>query len=153
MLPGRYRRQSIDISQYKVNEFIPAADTGWGGCGATAISLLTGIRVNRLERGHTGIHFSDQWMVTQLRKRGYTTVPLRWKEFNSDHLIYYPITPNHVLLVSQLMFKREASWLVYYNGDAYHNFQKLTMHPYDLLNKPILTAYIVWHPKWGQLVY
>lgn len=153
MLKGRYRRHSVNLMPYRVSRFIPHLylDAGECGCGATAVSLITGdnpFSLNRLNKGKR--HFPDKWVVTQLQNRFYTAIPLKWRELNSDGFVAYPIDNRNVVLISQMMFKREASWMVLHNGLVWHNFEPSRIHPYDFLNKPVLTAYVLWHSSWSD---
>jgi hypothetical protein len=82
-----------------------------------------------------------------LRRRGFRT--LRLTQCNlSENLSR--IGTGHVLLVSQLILRNEGTWGVIYNHQFYHNFALYDLEPFSFLNKPILSAYLIVHPKWRQ---
>ena len=87
-------------------------------------------------------------MVQFLKDQGYTVVPLRWKELNSTSHWQYPIDYDHVVLFSMMCCRREASWFVMHRDNTFHNMLHMHVLPRTMLGKPILTAYLIWHPKW-----
>jgi hypothetical protein len=54
----------------------------------------------------------------------------------------------HVILVSQLFRRNEATWGIIFNSAYYHNFEVYSLEALSFLNKPILSAYVVYHSKW-----
>jgi hypothetical protein len=149
MLKGRYTRRLVDYSQYQAPRFKFNRVWGRGGCGAYALGVLTNSSPTafyELNKGRRS--YSDAFMVKQLRSLGCTVIPLKWKELNSARYLEYPISPQHVVLVSQVFLKREASWLVYHGGVGYHSGCEFTPTFIDAVNKPIVTAYLVWHPAY-----
>ena len=157
MLKGKYTKKPKDYSTYQVKLFNPFLyDTGvYGsvGCGASALGILTGDNPYKIQEANKNRkHYSDRFMLKYLRDRGFEIIPITQKGVNSDDAISYPIKKNHVCLISQLMAKREASWLVYYNNLLYHNFIIGSSELLDFINKPTLTCYIVWHKRWGNLI-
>lgn len=155
MLAGKYKRRSVDLQRYRVARFNPYLyhSVPDCGCGATAVALLTGmdpVHLTTLNGKKKG--YPDRWMVKTLKAKGYTVIPIKWKEINSDRWITYPVSKFHVVLVSQIMSKREASWFVYHNGLCYHNFAAFAPETLDFLNKPSITAYCIWHPHWGVTI-
>ncbi len=58
------------------------------------------------------------------------------------------IGPGHVLLVSQWFRPDEGTWGVVYGDFYYHNFEAYLLSSLAFLNKPIMSAYLVIHPKW-----
>ncbi len=59
-----------------------------------------------------------------------------------------PIGSDHVLLISQLFRREEGTWGVVFGDFYYHNFSAYDLSTLSFLNKPILSAYLVAHPKW-----
>ena len=115
------------------------------GCGATALSLITGddplsIR-NRKD-------WKSSYLVSYLRKRGFSVANLTERNLTNFKYIVYPIKNFHVVLARVKLIKGEASWIVLYDNNCYHNFEIMKMVPYDLLNHPILEAFLVSHPSW-----
>jgi hypothetical protein len=58
------------------------------------------------------------------------------------------IGPDYVLLVSQLIRPAEGTWGVVFEDFYYHNFESYALSALAFLNKPLLSVYIVFHPKW-----
>ena len=58
------------------------------------------------------------------------------------------IEKQHVILLSQLFRKREATWGIIFSGLYFHNFQVYFLETLTLIRKPIVTAYLVGHPTW-----
>jgi hypothetical protein len=98
-------------------------------------------------------HMSDARMVQYLKDNGYTVEPITicsMAELNNDFDgADWHIRKDHVLLISQQFLKGEASWIVVYGDELMHNFQRAKLHPLEFINRPILTAYVVYHPKWN----
>ena len=53
------------------------------------------------------------------------------------------IGSNQVVLLSQLLFRNEGTWGVVFGGAYFHDFRTYTMGELSLLNKPLLSAYLV----------
>lgn len=153
MFAGRYKRRAISLEALRAPLFnFNSSYNGVGvGCGANALACITGASPHRFVKLNKGrSHYSDSFMLKILKKKGYIVVPLKWKELNSDPWPEYPIKKDHVVLFSQLMAKREGSWLVMYDDKICHNFESIYISPRLFFAKPILTAYIVWHPSWAH---
>ena len=157
MYKGKYTKATADYSQYRVKLFNPylydIGEFGHIGCGASVLALLTGAPPTDIQTlNKDKKHYSDRFVKRFLKEEGFEVIPITQKGLNSTaYQIDYPIRKNHVVLISQLMAKREATWLVYYNNLTYHNFQVGSTEILDFINKPSLSAYIVWHKRWGKL--
>jgi hypothetical protein len=84
-------------------------------------------------------------MVSFLRKQGYRTLMLTPLKVCGAR---NKIGGDHVVLVSQLFRRYEATWGVIHANTFYHNFQVFDLSALAFLNKPILSAYLVMHPQW-----
>ena len=153
MFKGRYKRRTESFDSLRSPLFQAGTSelAYGGGCGAYALAMLTHaptceFRVQNKRRSH----YSDRFMVKTLRERGYTVRPLKWKELNSDAYIGSPIDERHVILYSQIMCKREASWMILHDNRSYHNFDVRTPMLHSFFAKPVLTAYVVFHPSWRE---
>jgi len=151
MLKGKYKKRA-DYTHLRAFLFNPAlyCPTMYGeaGCGATALSLLTGDHpFNIRDLNKSEKHYPDRFMLKYLTDRFYTVVPITQRGVTSCASDCYPVTSNHIILASQLMVKREASWVVYHRNLGYHNFTVGSVQNLDFINKPILTAYIIHHPR------
>ena len=109
------------------------------------MALITGVppEVIRAQSGRR--HYSDAFMVGFLQARGFRTLRL-----TPNLLVKAGTTvgPDHVLLISQLFRPREGTWGVIFGELYYHNFEVYALSGRAFLNKPILSGYLVIHPKW-----
>jgi hypothetical protein len=146
---GTYTRRRVDFSKYSVAFFNPYlfadAKKASCGCGAVALSTLTGILPERLALRNGDRHYSDRFMQKVLREQGFTVVPL---SLCTVSIAKARLANNNVLLLSQLFRRNEATWGVVFNSMYYHNYQAYNLEVLSFLNKPVLTAYALWHPKW-----
>ena len=55
---------------------------------------------------------------------------------------------DHVLLISQLFRREEGTWGIVFGDFYFHNFGIYSLSTLSLLKKPLLSAYMVIHPKW-----
>jgi hypothetical protein len=121
------------------------------GCGANALALLTGkhpARVSRLNKHRN--HFSDRFMLAFLRKHGFKTFKITKCNLTSRNTDFEmgQLSDNHLMLMSQLLKPNEASWVVYWNGIQYHNFELSKANFWNLLNLPIISAYVLYKNEW-----
>lgn len=154
MYLGRFKRTPDDYSGHQAYVFTPhlfePTVYGRAGCGATALGLLSGINPNTIRdqnRGRT--HYSDRFMVQFLRKHKFTVQPVTHRGITSHKDNVYPIGRRHVVLTSQRFHRNEASWLVMHRNIIYHNFEIGGGDMLDLINKPTLSVYCVFHPNWS----
>jgi len=115
------------------------------GCGAAALATLTGALPERIAARNGRAHYADDFMCRFLRKQGFTIVPLTLCKVS---VAKTRLGNNHVLLLSQLFRRNEGTWGIIFNTTYYHNFQVYSLEALSLLNRPVLTAYVTWHPKW-----
>ena len=151
MEKGSYTGRRVDFGKYATSCFTPHLfGREWRrGCGACALALLTGETPEVIARKNNSPHYSDEFMLRFLRARGFSVLPLTWCNLSASKL---RINNEHVLLLCQLFTKNEATWLVMHNELCYHNFEVYTPTILSLLNKPVLSAYLVIHPKWREAV-
>jgi hypothetical protein len=139
----------LDFSPFAASFFAPHLYGGSArsalGCGATALAMLTGELPERISLQNRKAHFSDGFMLRFLRARGFRTLRL------TPALIVQakaPIRPDHVLLVSQLFQRGEGTWGIVFGGMYYHNCETYHLSTFSFMNKLILSAFLVLHPKW-----
>lgn len=128
---------------------------GLVGCGSTAVSLLTGqnpFEVRKMIKSPIG-NCPDTLIRRCLRKFGIssykvTKANLTNHNLTDDGKLKYHLKDDNVLLASQLFKKGEASWGIYWNGLFIHNFEVKTVNVFDILNFPILSAYVLFKPSW-----
>lgn len=137
---------SFACSQFNPHLYGPIYKSA--GCGATALSLITGVNPFNIQNTNKNPeHWSDSFLINFLQVLGYKTLKIEKKIlFNEE--ISSPISNDHVILLSQQFTKKEASWAVIYNKYYIHNFQIYPLSPLEFINHPILTAYLVAHPDW-----
>jgi hypothetical protein len=47
------------------------------------------------------------------------------------------------------MVRNEGSWAVIHRNVVYHNQDEGALDPLEFVNNPLMTVYVVWHPKWA----
>jgi hypothetical protein len=146
---GFYTGRRVDFALYAVSCFNPylfsAPFRARLGCGAGALALLTGVAPERIAAKNGGRHYSDEFMLRFLRQHGFSLLRLTLCNVSAGGS---KVGKSHVILVSQLILRNEATWGVIYDGNYYHNFCSYYLDSLSLLNKPILSAYLVMHPRW-----
>lgn len=139
----------MDFSRYATACFNPflfsSRENASGGCGASALGLLTGIRPANFTPKNGVKHYSDSYMLFCLRHHGFRV--FRLTQCNLSHATS-GVSDRHVLLLSQLFRKKEATWIVLFNSICYHNFDAYSLEALSFINKPLLSAYVLYHPKW-----
>ncbi len=150
MKAGSYKARRVHFADYAAaffNPFLFSAD--WRarqGCGASALALLTGVLPERIARENGDPHYSDRFMLRFLRNRGFMATELTLCRISASTS---SIGRNHVVLLSQLFRPCEATWGVIFNATTYfHNFEWYDVGALSLLNKPVMSAYLVVHPTW-----
>lgn len=151
MEKGVYTGRRVDFTKFAASCFNPFLFTGYVrslvGCGASALSLLTGIPPESIAAHKRGAHYSDDFMLRFLRRRQFRVLPLTQCNVSVSAS---RIGTNHVLLLSQLYRENEGTWIVVYDAQCYHNFDVYALDRFSFINKPVLTAYIVVHPRWQK---
>ena len=146
---SKHQGRRVDFSPYATSYFAPHLYCGpvrsGLGCGACALALITGVAPEIIASQNGGAHYSDRFMIRFLKARNFRTLRL------TPNLVTgakNEIGADHVLLVSQLFRRAEGTWGVVFEDFYYHNFQAYVLSSLSFLNKPILSAYVVFHPKW-----
>jgi hypothetical protein len=146
---GYYKGRRVDFSKFAASCFNPFLFAGSArsrlGCGASALALLTGTAPEAIIAKKRGKHYSDDFMMRFLRGKGFRVLLLTLCNLSSASA---NIGAAHVLLISQLFRKNEGTWGVIFNGLYYHNFESYLLETLCFINKPILSAYLVAHPRW-----
>lgn len=161
METGKYQKEKdkvIDFTKYSVDKFpLHLWDNTiykYVSCGANALGLLTGFDPINLDTSHNKIyksdHYSDDFMINLLRVEKFQVIKLTKANLTNPPQIGYPIKSNHILLVSQLFAKQIASWSVLWNDLIFHNFEVKKLMPFDFLNWPILSAYVLFKKGWRR---
>lgn len=141
----------MDFASYATscfNPFLFSAADGLSGCGASALGLLTGIPPANFAAKMPDKHYPDEFMLRSLRRLGFRV--LRLTQCNLSHNTA-GVHARHVLLLSQLYRENEATWIVLFNGICYHNFDVYSLEVLSFINKPLLSAYVVFHAKWQTI--
>ena len=139
----------MDFSAWAASVFAPHLFCGSArsalGCGASALALITGVAPEIISSQNDGEHYSDGFMRRFLRGRNFRSLRLSPRMVAAAR---NKIGSDHVLLVSQLFRPHEGTWGVVFADFYYHNFETYALSALAFLNKPILSAYLVFHPKW-----
>jgi hypothetical protein len=145
---GTYGAGNTDFSKYRMEKFAAHIfDIGKyerAGCGATALSLITGVNPNKIKRRP---NYSDRIMLDFLRSHGFRAFRATKSNLTNQKLetFNYKIRNENLVLYSQLMLRNEASWFVTWNGLTFHNFRVSQASFYDVMNFPILSAYVIYN--------
>lgn len=122
---GTYKGRRVNFSKYEVSLFTPflfSSKLSIGmGCGACAISLLTGVSPAFVDASNgNSSHYSDKFVINFLRRLGFSVLGLTHSNVTARRSA---IGYHHVILLSQLIRRDEATWGVIYDGRYYHNFE------------------------------
>jgi hypothetical protein len=120
------------------------------GCGATTLATLTGITPEVIALENNSHHYSDEYMVKFLRAHGFNTLRLTRRILTHGDVT---ISHNHVILLSQLWTANEGTWGILFREAYFHNFQIYRTSVLSTLQKPVLSAYIVSHPRWRMDIF
>jgi hypothetical protein len=146
---GRYTGRRVDFSKYAASFFNPHLfHDGFrlrSGCGATALALLTGVAPEIIAQKNGTPHYADDFMIRFLRRRGFSVLALTQCSVSAAT---NKVGGQHVVLLSQLFRKNEGTWGVLFNDTYFHNFHIFRLTTLSMLNKPILSAYLVMHSRW-----
>lgn len=138
----------VDFAAFAVRKFVPHLFThqllAHCGCGANTLALLTGEAPWKIVPYRK--HWPDEYLLKYLRKRGWKTHRITKYNVTKSEFMSWPITEDHVVLFSFCVKRKEASWGVIFGGNIYHNFEITSLRPMELLNRPILSAYVLTHP-------
>jgi len=138
----------VDFDPFAASVFAPHLFAGSAraslGCGASALALITGVAPEIISSKNAGDHYSDTFMIGFLRGRSFQTLRLTPKMVSGAKT---KIGPDHVLLLS-VRCAGEGTWGVVYADHYYHNFECYVLSSLAFLNRPIMSAYLVIHPKW-----
>jgi hypothetical protein len=118
------------------------------GCGSTALSIITGINPVKIQIANKNRHYSDEFMLKYLRQHKIKCIKMTKCNLTNQKDWQYPINARHVLLVSQLVKKAEATWKIIYQGISHHNFLPSTFSVTSMLNNPVCSSYVLFKPEW-----
>ena len=145
MIFGKYGAGNTDFSKLRLRKcdlsFFPSKDEGASGCGATALSLLTGESPKKFLTKN-GL-FNDAFMLKNLRKYGYKIYKCTQSNLTRRDHQAFCLDDRNLILHSHLVSKGTGTWLVSYNDYTIHNFEvKASCYCFDvsrylLLNKNI----------------
>ncbi len=142
----------MDFASYATSCFNPflfsAANHGVLGCGASALGLLTGIPPANFAAKTPDKHYPDAFMIRCLRRHGFRVLRLTQCNLSANRA---GVNARHVLLLSQLVRENEATWIVLFNGACYHNFDVYSLELLSFINKPLVSAYVVFHSRWPMI--
>lgn len=148
---GRYSDKCIDFTSYTAPLFKIYPYNKCGifdpSCGTMAFYSITGKSMDNKYKNRKVI--SDKVMVEQLRKYGYTVIPLSIANTISRCGIHNNITSDHVVLISQIMYRGEGSWAILHKNRYYHSFSTEPLRGMEFVNRPINTAYLIFKQEWA----
>ena len=118
------------------------------GCGASALSLITGDNPDKISHINRNRHYSDEFLLKYLRRHGIKCIKMTKCNLTNQKTWDYPLTNRHVILMSQLIKRNEGTWKIIYQGLSYHNFEPATSSFSSILNNPICSSYVLFKPEW-----
>ncbi len=146
MEDGDYKKK-IDFSKFHVFKFRPSLYASpynsLYGCGGAALALLSDTDPLTIPSQPT---WPDSYMINFLKKKGFQVQKLTKYNIANRPGVTNPLTKNHLLLISMMFRRREASWVVYFDRMLYHNFEITELQPLDFINLPIVSAYMLKPP-------
>lgn len=155
METGFYIDKRINFDSFAINKFTPYIYDPYVHvsvpCGCSALALLTGVNpfhISALNKSKD--HTSDKFMLDFLKSNGFKIAKLTQCSVSNNitRVLENKIKYYHVLLVSQLVLRNEASWSVINDQYIYHNFLVNLLKPLEFLNRPVLTSYLLFHKKY-----
>jgi hypothetical protein len=129
--------------------FFSSPDTKSAGCPYTTIGLLTGedpwqLRVKYKSKPT----MTANVMVKHLRSVGFKTTEIT-KDLSLKYLKARKcFTNSHVILATVRMTAHESSWVVFYGGVMWHNFEPISTSYITSLTFPIINAFVLFLPEW-----
>lgn len=129
--------------------FFNSLDARSAGCPYTTIALLTGedpwILRHKYKSNPT---MEAKVMIKHLKSVGFKTT-----EITGNLSMKYlkdgkGFTNSHVILATVRMTAREASWVVFYGGLMWHNFEAVSTSYVTSLTFPLINAFILFLPEW-----
>lgn len=117
-------------------------DIKGNGCGANALSLLTGINPEKYKTKN--YIYSDNYMINKLRRKGFKVVEITKSNLTNDKEVKLNLDEHHLILYSALLKRGEASWFVTYGGYVWHNFSVNTLNSWEIMNYPIDSMYLLY---------
>lgn len=149
---GSYKSKQIDFTSFHCTKFVPHLyDPSLYnvGCGASALSLITGIPpFDALKLLKNKVDVQDKAIIKLLKTCNFKVARINKSAVTNFSYLASPIKPYHVILISCLLFKGEASWFVLWQNIMYHNFEPKNLSKLEFLNSPIVSCYLITHSSW-----
>ena len=154
MKTGTYGSGNTDFRKLVVKKlpmhFFNTTDYHSAGCGATAISLLTGVSPFDKSVRRKGGNYPDSFMLRKLRESGISVYEVNKANLTNQKEWGHRIKDNNVVLFSSLITKKESSWIINYNRVWIHNFEIIKADIHGLLSFPIETMYVLYKKQWAK---
>ena len=151
---GKYGGGNTKFSKLTVKKvplhFFNKIDYSKAGCGATALSLLTGVNPISTELKARNGNYTDSFMLKFLRKHKISAYEANRANLSNHKEWSVKIKDNHVVMFSCLTAKNEGSWFVSYNNVWFHNFEVVRADTLALLSMPITSMYVLYKKEWTK---
>ena len=148
---GRYGNGNTKFNKLSVGKlplhWFNTTDYHGTGCGACALSALTGVNPHSIKYKKDG-HYSDRFMTSFLRNYNISVYEMNQSNLSNNKSWVYNITDQHVILSSNLIQPNEATWGIHWNNTDIHNFTIQKADSFHTINFPIVTAYILFSKTW-----
>jgi len=154
---GKYIKNTTNFNKFVCKKFNPHLYDHVlhrsVGCGASALALITGHNPFKIAaKNKNRDHYPDKFLINYLRKNGYKVITInKCNLTNRETVIKYKINSNHILLMSQLFLKKEASWVVSWNDLLFHNFEVSRLDAFGFINCPIVSAYVIYKKSYNRV--
>jgi hypothetical protein len=121
------------------------------GCGACAISLLTGVEPSHVYADNkiNNPNWPVDFVLKYLRINYFEIEELNNDNLKSDRKdVEMPINEHHPLLLVQKMTRAETSYQFIYNNLIYHNFETRPLKPLEFVNNAIDRVFLINKRSW-----
>jgi hypothetical protein len=147
MVLGKLKK--VNWSAFSSPDFNPNVYGGhnFRTCGSSLLSMITNTPSAIVEKKLRTRHWSATAIKNYLKSKGWAAVEITVNSVTNGHWEDFPISEDHIVVLSLHMDAKEASWLLAHKGRLYHNFNEEPFTGTYLLNKPIQECFIVYRHK------
>lgn len=159
METGKYSEKKVDFSKFDCEKFSPVlwnlSVYGLAGCGYNLLATLVGkenpYEIRKFNKSKNKESCDDKFIINYLRKNNFKILSLtqcRLSNHNESLLNGKILPSSNVIITSNLVKKNECSWFIGFQNYWIHNQEILPMKNLDLLNFPLISAYLIYHEKY-----
>ncbi len=115
------------------------------GCGSSVLSMLTGVDPKEyyLKNEKSNPFWHKSFILKELKKY-FKILELTDKNLKQETgIINNVVGDYHIVLVNSVVAKGESSWLIFWGGYAFHNFQIYKLKCLEGINNRIISKFIL----------